>query len=219
MKSKIYGEIVGRIDVTWRCLSWWRRFQQFVQRCKAIRPQPFSAEWIPAHQLEQVPLPQITDELASKCNTKVIHIRNNRIADNAARSLAHRLSPVIQEVQCRAETEILRHQRWLTQLHLLLPTEDIQKEELEQPAEFPAVLTPVQGCVLYPQWHWNTQNTRFRRVPKIPLHHPPPKTWKHGTETWRQVLNFFCLSDGLWPLQSRAHFVNLRSHSKRIPHC
>ena len=82
---------------------------------------PFRIDLIPAHKLESVPIPTLTDELARLAKTTVRHIIHNRLVDGAARDFALRIAPINPKMRQELIGAIRQHQSWLTKLHELLP--------------------------------------------------------------------------------------------------
>lgn len=110
------------VPPTWICQEWWRKLAHVVALRTSTDTRPFEAQWIPAHCFEHVPDALWTEDLARCKQTTVEHIYNNRLCDRAAKQLAQRLSPVDCQVQIQADQIIERHQRWLIELHSMLPT-------------------------------------------------------------------------------------------------
>lgn len=67
--SKIFAG--AKADPLWKCWKWWVHLSNLVTRRSASGHCPFHIDWIPAHRLEAVPIPLLTEELARTANTSL----------------------------------------------------------------------------------------------------------------------------------------------------
>ena len=174
----------------WTCHSWWC----FLQRVVALRRQqcdtPFKIVWIPAHCFEGIPVEYLTPELAASRQTTLEHILHNRLVDAAAKSLANRTAVVVSEVQAEVTVALQKHQRWLIDLHEILPTH--QPDRLVEPkCDQPAEEVSVASCQRrFPSWLWSSPRSLYTWAPKIPNHYPPPPRWSGEAQDWHETISF-----------------------------
>lgn len=166
----------GTYDDSWLCQEWWSCL-------------PFQITWIPAHCYEHLlPVEHITPSMAASKGTTIQHIRCNRKADHTAKEFAAAVSPVHPGVQQQADLGILHHQRWLSRLHALLPTDGPQQTAEEEPAEDFDFLSCQK---IFPQWAWNWEISFFSCKPKVPLQLDVPPKWDGTNADWAEVCAFF----------------------------
>lgn len=85
---------------------------------------------------------------------------------------------------------ILDHQTWLVGLHCLLPTKEPAPSTPVEVRVLPAVLTPVECRLRYPQWLRDAPASSFRWKLKIPHDHPCPKGWRGAEKDWFTICIF-----------------------------
>ena len=131
-----------------------------------LHPKPFQVVWIPAYCFENIPVDGITDDMAASRHTTVRHIARNRLADLTAKEFAAAVSPVRPQVLREADQRSLHHQRWLSQLHELLPTSGpqhlVQVDDIGNDIDIETCQTK------FPQWPWNWHAALYSWKPKIP---------------------------------------------------
>ena len=180
--------VTGIADESWLCQDWWRFLANLTLYRQQQHPQPFAVQWIPAHCFEQLPIEAISDQMAQSRHTSVRHIEQNRKADLVAKEYATALSPVRVNVQHEAERCILAHQRWLAQLHALLPTDADHCSEEASGA--PEELDREACCKLFPHWPWRSVAAQFPWKPKIPTGYAQPTNWIGTLAEWEVVCRF-----------------------------
>ena len=185
----------GTYDDSWLCQEWWSCL-------------PFQITWIPAHCYEHLlPVEHITPSMAASKGTTIQHIRCNRKADHTAKEFAAAVSPVHPGVQQQADLGILHHQRWLSRLHALLPTDGPQQTAEEEPAEDFDFLSCQK---IFPQWAWNWEISFFSCKPKVPLQLDVPPKWDGTNADWQKFVLFSESYAGSRAPPRSLHFVNLR---------
>ena len=176
----------GSVDPSWSCLEWWQALEKIVHLRSRDVARPFWIEWIPAHKLEHIPDYLLSDDLAALHNTTVEHITRNRRCDIAAKEFAQGLCPINLEMFSEMKKAVETHQRWLINLHAMMPTGD-----------------PGAGLI-----HGNDENDDAAPDlpwrPKIPKRLPPPPTWKAPKEDWDTLCAF--LSGLYWQVDCSQSF-------------
>ena len=178
------------VDPTWKCWQWWCFLKDIVVRRSVDEYCPFHIDWIPAHKLESVPIPMLTDELAHLAQTTVRHIIHNRLVDGAAGDFALRIAPINPKMRQELIDAIRQHQNWLTRLHELLPTKEPGVTDAPQVCELPNMLTPEQCRARYPHCLWDAHPSSFRWKLKVPNSHPPPRNWTSSVNDWDEICRF-----------------------------
>lgn len=177
-------------QATWSHFRWWNFLYSIVCLRKKVCEVPFQIIWIPAHCFEGIPIELLTEDLAALKGTTKEHILHNRLVDAAAKEFAHSTATVFPDTQRQVQNAIVQHQRWLIDLHTLLPT--------EQPDRAPACTpqcskpqTTLESCrQRFPTWLWHLPPAAYGWRPKIPSGMPCPNKWTGHAEDWNACISF-----------------------------
>ena len=195
----------GSVDPSWSCLEWWQALEKIVHLRARDVTRPFWIEWIPAHKLEHIPDCLISDDLAALHNTTVEHIVRNRRCDMAAKEFAQGLCPIKLDMFSEMTKAVEAHQRWLINLHTLMPTGDPCAGLTHGIHENEEAAPDIELCKMrFPHWHWGLSRKFFPWRPKIPNRLPPPPSWKAQKEDWDTLCAF--LSGLHWQVDSSQSF-------------
>lgn len=112
------------------------------------------------------------------------------MVDAAARELANRTAVVYSDVQQKVGRAISSHQKWLVELHALLPTEQPDRM-MTMPASSDADLPTKTECqARFPQWLWGTPAALYTWRPKLPNEIWCPAKWSGSPHNWKVCCDF-----------------------------
>lgn len=175
---------------SWSHGKWWNFLHRIVQNRQTICTTPFRIMWIPAHCFEGIPTEFLTHDLAALKGTTVEHILHNRLVDAAAKEFAHRTATVFPSVQQKVQSAIAHHQRWLVDLHCLLPTDQPDRAKADTKTKPEQKLTIATCRARFPTWLWGTPLSQYTWKPKIPQDLACPSKWTGHTQDWTTCLAF-----------------------------
>ena len=146
------------IQPEWSHPAWWQALFHVWEQRILVAPCPLQAVWIPAHQLEQIPVHLIDEDMARAHGSTVQDITLNREADHAAKRAAGSHAPIFESIYPCITQAVLLRQEWLTRLCLMLG-QDVHKEVQETEDErLEETLTPAEQ---FPQLQWQANPLDF----------------------------------------------------------
>ena len=174
----------------------WQRIFSAVGFGENIR---LSIEWIKAHQVDSVEYVQC------------LKLRNNKIADGAAKAAAMSAAPVKHTLVDSWRFHLLNHRAWLCKLTREIakqaPASGCQHDDVVDesvcPAQFqPQPMNELQGMInRYPKWDWSTPDVAHGwRMMQNAVN--VPKRWTYSNDLWHLTLAFWQRRQ--WKCEQRA---------------
>ena len=171
----------------WLHAEWWLMIKEIWDFRRCSHPHPFVVVWIPAHCFDQVPLQMITPDMLKARGTSLEHVKNNRLADFAAKDAAANAAAVHPADETWVLGVILRHQQRLVDINAKLAKLNIE-DETAKADKADAQPTPEQ---FYPQWPWRADIRQYPWKPKIPVTIQLPESKWATKEGVQALVKFF----------------------------
>lgn len=153
------------IPLDWAHRQWWVFLWKLFCDRRCLVDLPCSLIWMPAHQCDDVPLADIDDTVAQKVGWPVGHLICNRLADNAAKSLAWELAPVLPAAYNQLQHECFARQAGLARLNQFIGCDCPVKNVYTTKEETSDVTTLNTFEARFPDWDWNPCIASFQWTP------------------------------------------------------
>ena len=182
------------IPIEWKHRSWWLfLLDVWILRCRTAH-EPISLRWIPAHKLGGIPIPLITEDMAKANGSTPLHIKNNRLADAAAKREAEAKAPIRPGFQEELQDHIRARQEWLIKLNKRLAQDNpnIQsgfQKRVVCPVEHEQFTIEIAKQKFH-MWPWSEPATAFRWKAKIPDECKVPAKCKLSQADWTVFCQF-----------------------------
>ena len=177
-----------KVLLEWTHANWWGFLLNLVHQRRALHDSPLQLLWCPAHLLEHIPSPMLTDEEATRAGSSKQDIVLNRLADHFAKQQIHDTAQAVKgDLTCK-EADVFARQLWLARCNRLCKKPAETRETVD--AVSPAPQVQYSARQMFPRWPWDVPSTQYLWQAQIQCEMPFRESNKLSDANFRVFLRF-----------------------------
>ena len=180
--------LADKVQLEWTHANWWGFLLNLVHQRRNLHASPLQLLWCPAHLLEHIPSPMITDEAATRAGSSKQDIVLNRLADHFAKQQIQDTARAIKNDLVCKEVDVLARQLWLAQCNRLCKKPAELRNTVS--AGSPELEVQYSARQMFPRWPWDVPSEQYLWQAQIQLDMPFRESNKLSDANFRIFLKF-----------------------------